>query len=293
MKRFVFVLLPLLFVAGCDSWFTPDDIDPDNDDHSDTTLVDSKFYKRSLFLRFTATWCGYCPLMSNAVANATESIPDRLVSIAIHPTSSNTLLSFSSANTLETLFQVSGYPTGILDYRANILNYIDTSVTTDKILAAVTETREMYPAVSGIAFHSEMIGDTIKLYIQISSEVSEELLVNALVLEDGIVTAQAGYTGNYTHMNVVRDFFTNPAGEILKCKKSSITEHTYSLKKPEKISDIEKCKIVVYTLRKFQNNQNGSVPGIKYNNYNGYYVDNCAIALLGDTLVVKYEQNVN
>ena len=42
------------------------------------------FFRRVLALGFTATWCQYCPNMSEAIAEASAQRPGRVIPLAVH-----------------------------------------------------------------------------------------------------------------------------------------------------------------------------------------------------------------
>ena len=74
-----------------------------------------EFAHRSLAMRFTADWCGYCPYMAVAFKNAKSQMGDRLELVSLHGGKSR--YEFSGTATLERRFKASSYPTGIVDAR--------------------------------------------------------------------------------------------------------------------------------------------------------------------------------
>lgn len=80
-----------------------------------------EFWHKSLGMRFTATWCGYCPNLAKGFSKAVSQYPDKIELLNLHPTSSN--LGFSGTSALANIFKVTGYPTGMIDYRKQIDNY--------------------------------------------------------------------------------------------------------------------------------------------------------------------------
>ena len=70
------------------------------------------FVHRSLAMRFTADWCGYCPMMAEAFNNAKGQMSGHLEVVSMHGSGG---LTFSETVTLERQFGVQGYPTGIVD----------------------------------------------------------------------------------------------------------------------------------------------------------------------------------
>lgn len=95
------------------------------------------FVHRSLAMRFTADWCGYCPMMAEAFNNAKGQMSGHLEVVGMHGSGG---LAFSETVTLERQFGVPGYPTGIVDGRAMIPNYNSTAVTAQAATDVARET---------------------------------------------------------------------------------------------------------------------------------------------------------
>ena len=74
-----------------------------------------KITHHSLGMRFTATWCGWCPYMNESFTKAKTLLGDRFDYVNLHASSSD--LAFSGTSALASQFHVSGYPTGIVDGR--------------------------------------------------------------------------------------------------------------------------------------------------------------------------------
>ena len=92
----------------------------------DEDLFNKTFYHRSLGMRFTADWCGYCPNMSAAFSTVQEQLPDKFEVINLHGGGSG--LSFSSTGVLESQYGISGYPSGIVDGRTEVANYEQSAI---------------------------------------------------------------------------------------------------------------------------------------------------------------------
>ena len=65
----------------------------------DEELFNKTFYHRSLGMRFTADWCGYCPNMAAAFSTVQEQLPDKFEVVNLHGSGSG--LYFSSTGALE------------------------------------------------------------------------------------------------------------------------------------------------------------------------------------------------
>ena len=82
-------------------------------DGGDDSWKTVEFSHRSLAFRFTADWCGYCPMMANAMANAQKELDGRLEVISVHGGGSGLECS-ASVNLLSQYF-VQGFPTGLVE----------------------------------------------------------------------------------------------------------------------------------------------------------------------------------
>lgn len=67
--------------------------------------ADREFWHKSLGMRFTATWCGYCPNLATGFAKAVSQYPNKIELLNLHPTSS--ILGFSGTSALANIFKVS------------------------------------------------------------------------------------------------------------------------------------------------------------------------------------------
>ena len=99
-----------------------------------------QFVHRSLAMRFTATWCGYCPMLGRAFESAKAQMNGSLELVSLHGSDSN--YEFSGTNTLASRFRVQGFPTGVVDARATINNE-EQSVTSKDAVDVAKETASM------------------------------------------------------------------------------------------------------------------------------------------------------
>lgn len=119
--------------------------------------VASDFVHRSLGMRFTATWCGYCPMMSKTFKASKEELGDRFEYVCFYSSSSGGKYGFPYINALMDQYKVSGFPTGIVDGRIEIENY-DYTVASKNVIAAVNETEANYPTVTAAEIVSSVNG---------------------------------------------------------------------------------------------------------------------------------------
>ena len=234
------------------------------------------FWHKSLGMRFTATWCGYCPNLATSFAKATSQYPNKIEMLNLHPTSSN--LGFSGTTMMENIFRITGYPTGIIDYRSLIENYTSNDYTAKLIVNAAKETESKYPTKTGISFTSSVSDSKLDLKIKLYIKEKGDYKVTAVLLEDNIIGYQNGGVAGYNHSSIARVAFTDITGEAFSTTADNKTaEKSYSVTIPNSYNK-DNLRILVYVLKQY-----GSQPIIRTANYGDYYVDNATSAPLGMT----------
>ena len=241
----------------------PEDVEPD--------WINSEFFHRSLIMRFTATWCGYCPMMAESVEKTLEKRPGKFEALSVHGSDSE--LATSASLALEGHYPIAGYPTGIVDGYYEVGNGLPTSTMMNFIMG-MTKTETDYDVYTGYGFKSMVLDSKIVLNLDVYVKKAGDYKVTALLVEDGIVHRQANgssYAYDYVHNGVVQSAFTNALGDSFTTDEDNVKKNfAYSLAVP-KGSKVENLKVVVYVQRK-----EGKVT----------FVDNVASAKVGETLKV-------
>ena len=238
----------------------------------DTSWVSKEFFHKSLGMRFTADWCGYCPMMATALDDAKAQLSGNLEVLSLHASGG---LYSAASDALAQQYKVQGFPTGYVDGRVQISNYSQTSVTTSKIVEAVKETEAKFETVTGASWESSVSGNKINLDLMVYFKKAGYYKVTALLVEDNIVAYQAGASNSYNHKDVVRGAFANAEGAPMTITQDgSKRKYTYSMDIPSGCKK-ENLRIVVY----IQERQSNSL----------YYVNNAASAAVGkqQPLLVK------
>ena len=248
---------------------------------------DRNFYHRSLFMRFTATWCGWCPRMNITIKTAQQEYPDKLVHVALHNSDSD--LAFDGTMTLRSTYGVNSFPTGLVDGRIIVTNQ-ETDIAFPKIIAASKETEENYGTATGIALSSSVTGREILVNVDAFIKQKGNYKVSVLLLEDGIIGPQVDYVGattsSYQHDNVARMALSDISGESFSTTEDySVKSFAYSATIPEGY-DIEKMKVLVFIQTEY-----GSRTPVRTRNFGSFFVDNCAVAKVGETLGLEAAQN--
>lgn len=247
------------------------------------TWASATFRHQSLLMRFTATWCGWCPLMNNSVKKAQETYPGKIQHLAIHGTGSSLL--FPSANILMNLYDIAGFPTGILDGRIEIEND-EIPITSSKIVAAARETENKYGTVSGARIRSSVEGNQLKIDMRLFLKASGLFKVTVFVVEDGIDATQKDYIDgdhkSYIHDNVARLAVTPVLGEEFTQKiKNKTHDFNWTATLDDNWSK-ENLRILAYVQTKF-----GERKKISTADYGDFYVDNCFTVKAGENLELE------
>ena len=176
------------------------------------------FTSKVLAMRFTATWCGYCPYMDEAFHKTAEK-EESFVYVTFH-SSKGYPLYFEDSSALMSAYSIQGFPTGVVAGWKEICNYTDTDYTAGNISSAMESFRSHFPAAALINATASATDGKISVDAKISPTMDGTFKVVALVLESGIVQSQAYYPASggsktlddFVHDNVARKTLT---GSIL------------------------------------------------------------------------------
>ena len=236
----------------------------------------------SLGMRFTATWCGWCPFMNESFHKAKELLGDRFEIVNLHAASSD--LAYSGTAALSSLYKIGGYPTGIVDGRIDISNNTDTDAGAAEVAAVVEESETRYPVVTSVGLSSTVSGQKVTVEADVFTMLPGDYKLTVMLLESGVVKAQASnatgtYISNYVHDNIARvtvsasvlgDAFTTAAGETRHFSFPAVTVPSGC--------KIANMSVLAYVQRKY-----GDLPIIRSANYGDYFIDNCRIVPVGSS----------
>ncbi len=254
--------------------------------------VDTRdFYKRSLAMKFTGMWCHNCPNMSVIIQTASESWPNRLISMELHKDQGGVdPYELATMSQLTTRFNISAYPMTIVDVRALVENG-QVAVKAPLLVNVGKESLANYKPACGITFNSSLSGRTLTVDTKIYVKESDDYLLSVVLAEDRTTTSQSGYTGTWEMHNIARVFMTNILGDAMPGVAGAIYEKQFTCTLP---SDgvVANSKVLVYIQRKFSAAypEKKGVTGVTYGSYGGYYVDNCSIAPLETQTLLEYEE---
>ena len=251
--------------------------------------TEKSFASRSLAMRFTATWCGYCPMMGKAFDTAKEQMGDALELVSLHGGQSD--YEFSGTNQLGRRFGIGGYPTGVVDARASIQNYSSYDYTASLVEQVAQETKKSYPTVSGIAVDSYISGTELTVFVPIYFHKADAYRVTVLLLEDGIVGYQNGGGSSYTHNDVARYAFTSMSGESVKIESDNTVWNNVYTARVDSAWNPENLKVLVYVERTY-----GDLPLVtevldaEYYNDSDTFIDNCRAVKTGVSATLELKE---
>ena len=236
--------------------------------------------------RFTATWCGYCPYMDEAF-HSVASQRDDFDFVTFHASYGYPLY-LAACEPLVSTYHIEGFPTGVLNGWQEINNYTSSSTTANNIIKAMDSFDNAFPCLSDITFTSAIEDGSVAVNAQVTSNISGDLKVVALLLESGIVQEQAYYpaTGSpqhvndFVHDNVARavltqsiqgDSVTAIAGEPVSLQWSMGIDSAWNA---------ENLSVFVGVIRNYS-----ELSGDKaQKNYPDNYIENCRLAPVGQTV---------
>ena len=241
--------------------------------------------RHALGMRFTATWCGYCPIMDETFRMAKANLGDGFEYICLYATSGD--YGITAASNLNSYYRISGYPTGIIDGRYELQNY-NSAYGATLIAGAVEETLQNYPPVTSVALSSSISGRNVTVNAQVFASAADDYKVTAFLLEDDILGYQANYitgsTNTFQHNRVARVQLTaSPYGDEFSLEGGSTKSFSWSATLPSQCV-ADNMVVLVYVQRPF-----GSRPKLQSDSYGEYYIDNSRSAALGSEARPEWE----
>lgn len=154
------------------------------------------FFRRALAMDFTATWCQYCPQMAKAVEEAAQLRPGRIVDMAVHV---DDAFALEQGESLANLFGVEYLPSLVFDMdKTTLFNEQKTS----KVVDYVDKMSSKDACGIAISWKNRTVKVTVK------AAVAGNYKLAVAVVEDKIMTTQAGYGNNYENHSVLRSYLT-------------------------------------------------------------------------------------
>lgn len=202
---------------------------------------EGEFFKKSLVLKFTGTWCGACPMMYTYLSEIEKQRPGRIAVIAVH---SGDVFAFDTSEKLVQDYEITSFPHAVFDYKTSVSN------NSTKLNEALDDILVQDPALCGIALESSVTGTNAVVKAKVRIAEGGRYRLCCAVVEDGLRydggSSDDGL-GNYYH--VLRRFFTERFGDDVGIHEPGEEfGHEFTFEVPEEWKK-EKCEVFVYALR--------------------------------------------
>lgn len=155
------------------------------------------FFRRSLVLDFTGTWCVNCPKMEAAIGESMAARPGRIVPVSVHCLPVDPMYVKPLSDNLSKQFEVSAYPSAVVDLDPESLI---TAQSPELLLSHIDRLLEARGPAAGIRITCREDGVDVEAKLVRNGSYTLALLL----LEDGIVAKQTGGTDDYVHNHVLR-----------------------------------------------------------------------------------------
>ncbi len=231
-----------------------------------TEAVES-YPRTSLAYKFTATWCTFCPYMTETLATITADDPTALAIVAIHNENEaskdyNTV----GGNAIIDEWNIASLPTTTIDYREDCNYKLD-------ILNGAIKRSKSYQTTSNIAISSKIEDNKLTVTVETKYGATARYKVGAVITENNISepNTEGSYDGLYHH--VARQFLSEPFGDLLgKVALGETRTNTYECTLAEGW-DVDNLEITAFVLKEEKTNC--------------YYTNNAAVAAVGSSVEYK------
>lgn len=251
-----------------------------------------EFIRRSLIMKITGNWCGWCPMLSLSAHEAMDLYPNHIELVNFYTGSG--ALTCRSVSIFENFFGTSGAPYAFFNYYASSGNYNGGyTIARDEFVnlakeAVETEELKSNTVIGGVA---SVDGGSVNVTVNIASKEAGTYNVCAFLLEDGVIGQQSDYAGiiedqrNYEHSDILRATFTDEFGDEYTFAAQDNQTINLTLEVPSNVQNVENLHVLVFTTR--DGTFKGSA-GYKYQNY-GYVVDNVSDIPVNGFAMFEYE----
>lgn len=251
------------------------------------------FKRKSIVLRFTGTWCGWCPYMDAALEQAMNGYPDRILPVAVHQNSDGAL-SYSKVSELMSHYSVGALPQArINDYAAleAFSNLAAQQKQFGDVAVEATEKVKSKTALGGYAKLSD--NSTIELDLYIAAKEAGNYKAVVYLLEDGNIQKQtyqdSDQGAGYVHDNVLRSHISEDLfGDPVVFEGSDIKHLQFSAPIPtDVVRDVNNLHVVAYIT--YEGTFTGEVQDVDYVDY-GTVIDNATDIRINNITTFEYEE---
>ncbi len=221
----MFNRITLLYIVGFSFWGCEDE--PNEILFS---AVPEVFTKKVLIEEFTGAWCGYCPDGAYMVDNIINENNGHVIGVSTH---SSDAMEVSQTSFLESIYQNTGYPSGMVD-RVSYGGYVCMN---RGYWEYITTNQLSKTAACGLAINSEISGKNAKVEVHVgfNTNLNGDYRLTIYLIEDGVIGVGNGYDqanfydtdpnspfyglGNpiegYEHNHTLREVLTESLGDPL------------------------------------------------------------------------------
>ena len=205
------------------------------------------FHKNVLIYRFTATWCQYCPTMTEALAKINDFSKDHSLVMEFHGSDQYSFDAISGY--ASEIYGTVGFP-----YCNYALAFGSGKKTVNDLHKNIKETLVHYPAQTGIKAETSVQNGTLTVNATVHASVAGEYdLAMAVLMDDCIPSAPSDGSSVYEkeYDNVIRAITGNY--RAMSSDKFSIgknEEKNFVKEIPDFKFDQDKCRVILFTLRK-------------------------------------------
>ena len=256
---------------------------------SQAAFSGKSFTRLNMAYRFTATWCGYCPYMDETFQTYRKNNED-FDFVTLHASSGYPLY-FADSGSLVSAYQVSGFPTGVINGWKEFNNSTDVDSAVSTLKQTISDFNKSFPCLAGVSVSSQLTDGGITVEATVEASLSGEYSIAAFLLESGIVQEQAYYptTGgsttidDFVHNNVARKTLTgSPLGDSFTATAATPVKFNWSaqLDASWKAENLSVAVLLLAPYEKSSQKTNKKYPD--------NYVVNAAVAAAGKTFEMKY-----
>jgi thiol-disulfide isomerase/thioredoxin len=181
------------------------------------------FFRRSLVLDFTGTWCVHCPKMDVAIQATMEERPGRVVPVSVHCMSIDPMYVKPLSDDLVRQFGVKAYPSAVVDMDPESLI---TTTSPELLLGQIDRLLADRGLSAGVRVETTLSGENYTLKAEMTAVREGDYSLAVLVLEDGIVANQTGGVPDQVHNNVLRSWTEGEPHAGLKEGDTAVLELT-------------------------------------------------------------------
>lgn len=250
-----------------------------------------EFIRRSLVMKITGNWCGWCPQLSLSVHEAMDLYPNHIELMNLYTGSG--ALTCSSVSVFERHFGTGGgAPYGFINYYAETGNYQGGyEIARDEVVALAQEAVNELPANTVLGGVASLIDNQVTVNVNVASKEEGTYYISVFLLEDGVIGQQSDYAGvvedqrNYEHNDILRAAFTDEFGDEYTLSAQGNQMLNFSIQVPSNVQNTDNLHVLIFTAK--EGTYTGSA-GYHYANY-GYVVDNVVDIPVGGFALFEYE----